>query len=363
MKTVSVDLGERSYPIYIGSGLLQNLGDYLKEHALLSEIYLVTDDNVAPLYASHVLDALKNLGIEAPVFKVTAGEASKSLRVADRLYSELISHQATRGATIIALGGGVIGDLAGFVAATFMRGVKLVQIPTTILAQVDSSVGGKVGINHRLGKNLIGAFHQPVFVLIAADVLLTLPKREIYAGLAEVIKYGFIQDVHLFETLQSHLEELADLKDGHLTESVLETCCRIKAEVVRQDERESGLRAILNFGHTIGHALEAITGYETFLHGEAILHGMRGAIRLSQIAGHLSKNKAASALALIHRCLPPAIPEFVDADSLLKAMKHDKKRSSSGQLWVLLDDIGQAVLTREVSAQQITQAVEFVLSQ
>ncbi len=363
MRTVPVDLGDRSYPIHIGYGLLARFAEYLREHSLGSEIFVITDENVASLYQEEVSAALGSAGIAAEYFTVPPGERSKSLEIADQLYSSLISHQATRKATIIAFGGGVVGDLAGFVAATYMRGIQFVQIPTTILAQVDSSVGGKVGVNHRLGKNLIGAFHQPVFVVIDPSLLSTLPRREVFAGLAEVIKYGFIWDVAFFELLRSRLSSIVDLSDVGLIENVLEACCRIKAEVVRQDERESGLRAILNFGHTIGHALEAATGYETFLHGEAVLHGMRGAIYLSKMTGRLSQEETQVALAIIQSLQPPAIPNSINVDALLSNMQRDKKRSSSGQLWVLLDKIGHAVMTRDVSPQQVRQAVEFVLTE
>jgi len=363
MKTVMVDLGDRSYPIHIGYDLLPRLGEYLREHSLGSEIFVISDDNVARLYQDRISVALKNAGLDAPFFTIPAGERSKSLEIADQLYSSLISHQATRNATIIAFGGGVVGDLAGFIAATYLRGVQFVQMPTTILAQVDSSVGGKVGVNHRLGKNLIGAFHQPVFVLIDPSLLTTLPQREVLAGLAEVIKYGFIWDGWFFDLLNSQFSSIVGLADANLIETVLETCCKIKAEVVRQDERESGLRAILNFGHTIGHALESATGYETFLHGEAILHGMRGAVYLSQVAGRLPQEEAQIAQTMIRHLLPPIIPKTVSVDDLLSDMQQDKKRSTSGQLWILLDGIGHAVMTRDVSPQQVRQAVEFVLAE
>ncbi|NIA31596.1 MAG: 3-dehydroquinate synthase [Actinobacteria bacterium] len=360
MKLV-VDLQDKSYPIYIKAGALQSLAEILYENNLTTELFVITDENVQALYGEKVLTILRKAGLKPTMFSVPAGENSKSLQMADFLYSKLIENRATRKSTILALGGGVVGDLAGFVAATFMRGVKFVQIPTTLLSQVDSSVGGKVGVNHRLGKNLIGAFYQPVFVLIDPDVLQTLPQKERRAGMAEVIKYSFIRDVAFYETLNANLATLLDLGDAKLTESVLARCCSIKANVVEKDEREGGLRAILNFGHTIGHALEALTAYGTFLHGEAILHGMRGAVHLSLLENKTTRNEKTRALSLIDKLDPPSIPKSISIEGVLDAMTNDKKRTTEGQLWVLLREIGKVELARQVNDRNVREAIRFVL--
>ena len=360
MKLV-VDLQDKSYSIHIKANALHTLGEILRENNLMTELFVITDENVQALYGKKVLAILRKAGLKPAMFSVPAGESSKSLQMADYLYSKLIENRATRKSTILALGGGVVGDLAGFVAATFMRGVKFVQIPTTLLSQVDSSVGGKVGVNHRLGKNLIGAFYQPAFVLIDPDVLQTLPHRERQAGMAEVIKYSFIRDAEFFEVLNNNIPALLNLVDAEMIESVLATCCSIKADVVEKDERETGLRAILNFGHTIGHALEALTSFGIFLHGEAILHGMRGAVHLSLLENRATQDAAERSLGLIDKLNPPPIPKFISVEEVLHAMTNDKKRTTEGQLWVLLREIGNAELVRHVNEENVRKAIQFVL--
>ncbi len=361
MKTVNIDLGERGYSIQIGPGILSSLPELLVKHGLQEELYIITDTNVDHYYHQTIIELFDNTDINPVIFTVPAGEKSKSLDVANHLYTQLLENNATRKAAVVAFGGGVVGDLAGFIAATFMRGVPFVQVPTTILSQVDSSVGGKVGINHPLGKNLIGAFYQPEFVLIDPDVLITLPEREIKAGLAEVIKYSFIWDKDFFTSLSEHIDSLITLSDTEYLVDVLATCCEIKAEVVEKDEKESGLRSILNFGHTAGHALEAVTGYKQFLHGEAVSHGMRAAIHLSMLENRIDQETLNNALKLIDLLTPPAIPSFVSVEEILDATKKDKKRSKSGQLWILLDEIGKYAMTRDVSMDNIKFAVEFMI--
>jgi len=363
MKIVNVDLGERSYPIYVQAGLLDQLAHFLSEHNLDQRLFLITDANVQPLYGEKVLAALKDNGMNAEMIVAPAGERSKSLHQANEIYTRLLESRADRNSVIIALGGGVVGDLAGFVAATFMRGVPFVQVPTTVLSQVDSSVGGKVGVNHALGKNLIGAFYQPKFVLIDPDTLTTLPDREIRAGSAEVIKYGFIQDHDFYQTIAAHLDTLFALTDRPLLEQILYTSCCIKADVVSRDEKETGLRATLNFGHTIGHAIEATAGYGRFLHGEAVVHGMIAALRLSYEAGLLPLESVENAAAVLSRFRAPALPAEIHFDTLTAAMQKDKKRSSAGQLWVLLEDVGRSLLTREVTDSQVRRAVDYMLVQ
>ncbi|MBN1466098.1 3-dehydroquinate synthase [candidate division KSB1 bacterium] len=357
---VHVELGERSYPIYVDTNGLPRLNDYLGRHHLVDRLYIITDENVRSLYGETMLRSLRDAGRGADLLSVPAGEGSKSFEQLNWLYTQLLEKGADRGSIIIALGGGVVGDLAGFVAATFMRGIRFVQAPTTVLAQVDSSVGGKVGINHALGKNLIGAFHQPQFVLIDARTLATLPEREVRAGCVEILKYGYIADRDFFQQIAANLTALFAL-ESTIIESALRTSCSIKADVVSRDERESGLRATLNFGHTIGHAIEAATNYKVYLHGEAVLYGMQAALYLSHRAGTLTKRLLDESVALFRQFKAPRLPDL-DECALLAAMQKDKKRSARGQQWVLLHDIGRAYLTREVKEEWVREAIAFMKS-
>jgi 3-dehydroquinate synthase len=359
---VHVDLGEHGYPIYIGDGVLNDLASIIRKHCHFEKLFIITDHNVEKLHAATFVEALQAGHYTADILSVPAGENSKSLQCANGLYTKLIQGHANRQSMIIAFGGGVIGDLAGFVAATFMRGVAFAQVPTTILAQVDSSVGGKVGINHTLGKNLIGAFYQPSFVLADPVLLKTCDLRQRRAGLAEVIKYSLIRDRDLFYLLSEQMQKLISLTDSQTLEHVLAVCCQIKADIVAQDEKEQGLRAILNFGHTLGHALEAATHYEVFLHGEAVLHGMRAALHLSHLNGNLGPDTLKSALSLLEVIKPPAIPGEVKADSLWKAIQYDKKQSQKGQQWVLLQDIGEAFFTRQIPRDLVEDSIEYMLA-
>ena len=361
MKRVDVDLGERSYSIDIGFGIVKRLGDFLARHSLNHEVFIITDDTVNSLYGDKISNILISASVAHKIISVPVGESSKSINVLDDLYTQLVKANATRESTIVAFGGGVVGDLAGFLASSYMRGVKYVQIPTTLLSQVDSSVGGKVGINHKLGKNLVGAFYQPQFVLIDPLLLSTLPLQQLRAGMAEVIKYSFIWDQDFFSHLNTNVENLLSLKKQDVLEFVIKKCCEIKAEVVAQDERESGMRAILNFGHTIGHALEACTDYKKFLHGEAVLIGMKGAIYLSQLENKIDQSTVEKSFELIDKLIPPAVPKSLTVDDVLEAMLRDKKRSSKGQQWVLLNEIGRVELTRNVNQNNVRKAIEFVL--
>src|SRR5215216_6261011 len=281
MDVVNVSLGQRSYAILIRPKLLTELGRECQKLGLGTRCAIITDGNVARHYSADVQKTLRRAGFDPALVTVPPGEKSKTLRGVESCFDKLAAHRLERKSFVIALGGGVVGDLAGFVAATYLRGIPFVQVPTTLLAQVDSSVGGKVGVNLKAGKNLVGAFHQPRLVLCDLQTLRTLPSREFRAGLAEVIKYGIIYDAALFQTLERQMSKLLKQQPAALAQ-IVARCCEIKAEVVSQDETESGLRAILNFGHTIGHALEAISGYGKFLHGEAISIGQVYAARLSQ---------------------------------------------------------------------------------
>jgi 3-dehydroquinate synthase len=349
-------------PVYIGTGLTGGLPGLMASRGLIGELVAISDETVAELYGEELLRTFTAAGKTVRLLRVPAGEGAKSLDQCQILYRELISGQYTRSTIVLALGGGVVGDLAGFVAATFLRGVRLVQIPTTLLAQVDSSVGGKTGINHPLGKNLIGAFHQPELVCIDPALLSTLDRRERLAGMGEVVKYALIHDRGLFALLSLNLEALTDLTYPELLESVIETCCSIKAGIVAGDEREQGNRALLNFGHTIGHALEAAAGFSHFRHGEAVTRGMAGAIWLSREAGHLAKQEARAELQLLSRLAPPPPPADLTAEAVFSCMSHDKKRDRAGQQWILLKDTGQAFITRDLPAERIPEAIRFACS-
>src|SRR5262245_33627298 len=325
MKTVHVDLGPRSYDIEIGSGNLRNVVRFCDTDAEDAHAVIITDEHVAELYADEVGSALEEAGAEISILQVDAGEQSKSPDWASSLWIELLDAGADRKSVVVALGGGVVGDLAGFIAATFARGLRLVQIPTTLLAQVDSSVGGKVGINLPGAKNMVGAFWQPRGVLIDVAVLASLPDREYRAGLAEVVKYGVIQDEGFFAYLESNVEAINGRDPGALTH-IVERCCCLKADVVEKDEREeTGLRAILNYGHTFCHAFEAATEYETLLHGEGVAIGMMCAARLAQRLGRVDAAFVTRQQKLLESLgLPLAVPN-VPADDLIDLMYHDKK--------------------------------------
>ena len=354
MRAVKVALAERSYTILIGAGVLARLGAECRKLAFGSRCAVITDTNVAPRFGTAAIQALKAAGFEPALVTVPAGESSKSLGVVQRCYNELAARRLERKSFIVALGGGVVGDLAGFVAATYLRGIPFVQAPTTLLAQVDSSVGGKVGVNLKSGKNLVGAFYQPRAVLCDLNTLRTLPQRELRAGLAEVIKYGIIYDAKLFARLERELDRLLAL-DAPALEAVIARCCEIKADVVSQDETESGLRAILNFGHTIGHALEAVAGYGTYLHGEAISIGQVAAARLSPMPAHeVERVRDLLARAGLPVALKVNEGKFT---RLLNAMRLDKKVSGGRIKFVLAEKIGKVRWGQNVPEKAIRKAL------
>jgi 3-dehydroquinate synthase len=308
MQSLKVNLGERSYPIYVGAGILERAGELLTRAGLRGKVAIVTNPVVAQLYLDTAHDALNRAGFDVTPVLIPDGEEHKNLQSLASIYDGLIAARLERKSCVFALGGGVIGDLAGLAAATYLRGVPYVQVPTTLLAQVDSSVGGKTGVNHADGKNLIGAFYQPKLVLIDVAVLRSLPKRELVAGLAEVIKYGIIEDPALFSLLEQGVEKIIGLQREMLTR-VIATSCAIKARVVEADEREDDYRAVLNFGHTVGHALEAATGYRQLLHGEAVGVGMVKAAALSASQGFCDDTTIKRITALIQRAgLPSDMP-------------------------------------------------------
>jgi 3-dehydroquinate synthase len=344
MAEVKVSMGPRSYAILIAPKLLAQLGKQCSLLKLGQRCAIISDTNVAPRYAGIAEKSLRAAGFEPVSVIVPAGETSKSLKTVQACYDALATHRLERKSFIVALGGGVVGDLAGFVAATYLRGIAFVQVPTTLLAQVDSSVGGKVGVNLKAGKNLVGAFYQPRLVLCDLELLKTLPQREFRAGLAEVIKYGIIYDEALFERLERDLSKLLKLDRKTLAE-VVARCCEIKAEVVGQDETESGLRAILNFGHTIGHGLEAISNYGKYLHGEAISIGQVAAAELSAALLSFPERDAERIADLFRRAGLPVSVEITgrQMEALFSAMRLDKKVSGGEIKFVLAERIGKAV--------------------
>lgn len=350
MKTRRLELGERSYPIYIGAGLLNQPG-LLTPHVAGSRVAIVTNETVAPLYLARVRAQIASF---QPVEVVLPdGEQYKTLEVLNRIFDALLTARCDRRTTVIALGGGVIGDMAGFAASCYQRGVPFIQAPTTLLAQVDSSVGGKTGVNHPLGKNMIGAFYQPRAVIIDTDTLQTLPDREISAGLAEVIKYGLIRDPEFFAWLEANLDKLL-ARDSAALAYAIDRSCRNKAEVVAADERESGVRAILNLGHTFGHAIETGVGYGNWLHGEAIAAGMVMAADLSRRLKWLTAADVARIEKLIQRArLPVRAPVAVLPERFIELMAVDKKVLDGRLRLVLLKRLGEAVVTDDYSRGQL----------
>jgi 3-dehydroquinate synthase len=358
VRIVKVPLGSRSYDIKISTGLLARVGRECARLGLSRRCVIISDRNVAPRYGKAVQDALAKAGFAAGLITLPAGETAKSLKTLAACYDQLAAQRLERKSFIIALGGGVVGDLAGFVAATYLRGLPFVQVPTTLLAQVDSSVGGKVGLNLKTGKNLVGAFHQPRLVLCDLGALASLPVREYRAGLAEVIKYGIIYDARLFEQLERDLPKLLR-RDSRALGAVVARCCEIKADVVRQDETESGLRAILNFGHTIGHALEAISHYGKYLHGEAIAIGQVAAAKLSAQLLRLPQPEVARIERLFQRAgLPTEANLNAPArQKLLAAMRLDKKVSDGEVKFVLARRIGAVEFGHDVPTSVIDQTL------
>ncbi len=337
--TCTVDLGERSYPIQIGAGILETVGRECESAGVQGRALVVADSAVANLYAGRVQELLVSCGLTVATVIIPAGEASKNHTQLIKIYDAALAAGLERSSSIIALGGGVIGDLAGYAAATYLRGVRFVQLPTTLLAMVDSAVGGKTGVNLPQGKNLIGAFHQPSLVVADIDCLATLPQREFAAGLAEVIKYGVIADPKIITLLEQY--DLAALRShSEVMEQLILRSCEMKADVVRRDEREGGLRAILNFGHTLGHAIEQVSGYGEFLHGEAISIGMVYAARLSERLRSFSSASTDRLLRVLEQVGLPTTYPALSWDELMAAMQRDKKKQAGEVGFVLADALG-----------------------
>jgi 3-dehydroquinate synthase len=347
--TITVDLGERSYPIVIGTGLLGG-GFDLSAYVAGNDCLIVSNETVAPLYLEVLIANLAGKSVES--ISLPDGEAHKTVAAVESVIDKLVESRANRDTTVIALGGGVVGDIAGFAAASYMRGVGLIQVPTSLLAQVDSSVGGKTGVNHAKGKNLIGAFHQPNVVMIDTDTLATLPDRELKAGLAEVIKHGAAVDADFFAWLEDNIDALL-AKDPVALSHAIQRSCEIKAQVVSDDEREAGRRAILNFGHTFGHAIEHCQGYGDWLHGEAVASGMVMAAMLSDVA----QDELSRLVDLTRRAGLPVKPPKIGADAMMRAMGMDKKVVKKELRFVLLKELGSAFVTTDYDADRLAVTV------
>ncbi|OPX84764.1 MAG: 3-dehydroquinate synthase [Pelotomaculum sp. PtaB.Bin104] len=351
MEMLKVDLGTRSYNICIGAGILPDLGRLLKNLLVGKRVLVITNPNVRRLYGEIVENSLADAGHIVVVGEMGDGEQFKTMATAERLYDLAYESGLDRHSPVVALGGGVVGDTAGYVAATYLRGIPLIQVPTTLLAQVDSGVGGKVAVNHPRGKNIIGVFYQPRLVLADVSLLKTLPQRELRSGLAEVIKYGVIWSEEFFGWLEENLEMLLAGDASSLIHVVRESC-RIKAKVVEADETEGGLRAILNFGHTVGHAVEALTGYKKYTHGEAVGIGMVVAARLARSLGLLGVSELARIEGLVCRAgLPHQLPDYLSTKEIVESLSHDKKVVGGKLTFVLPGQIGKVEIRRDLSKE------------
>ena len=355
MQTLNVALAKRSYPIHIGRGLLTD-ASLILPHLKRKHVAIVTNTTVAPLYLAQLSDTLQASGVQVIPIILPDGEAYKNSDTLNLIYDALLQNRCERSTTLIALGGGVVGDLTGYAAATFLRGVPFIQIPTTLLSQVDSSVGGKTGINHPLGKNMIGAFYQPQLVLADIDTLQTLPPREFSAGVAEVIKYGLIRDAQFFDWLERHMAQLMQLDEAVLSEAIYRSC-QNKADVVAKDEHEQGERALLNLGHTFGHAIENAMGYGVWLHGEAVAAGTMMAADLSQRMDWLSANDVVRIKNSLLAANLPLVPPKLGAAKYLDLMGLDKKVENGKIRLVLQQGIGQAVITSDYDADKLNASL------
>ena len=348
MDKVLLRLKDDSYPIYIGKGIFDKIESIIKKNISSEKFAIITNPNINNIYGKKLLECLSVSTKKIFVFEVPDNELSKSLKYAEKLYVDLITNNFDRDSCIIALGGGVIGDLAGFVASTYMRGVKFIQVPTTLLAQVDSSIGGKVGIDLKEGKNLIGSFYQPKSVFSDIETLKTLPEKEMKSGLAEIIKYGIILDDNLFKTLEENIGKILD-KDLNVLYDIVIWCSKLKAMIVEEDEKEAGRRAILNFGHTFGHALETITNYQGYSHGEAISIGMIFAAKLSLELGLIESDDFSRIYNLINSAGLPVLPkQSYNIDQFLKLLYSDKKVKDGKLRFILPEKIGKVIIKDDI---------------
>ena len=359
MQSIKIDLGERSYDIIIGKDNFGYLGEFLKTSKYSPKAMIVTDENVAKLYLEKVKKIVIDSGFTPETIIVPAGEEAKSLKWAEAIYTKAIEGNFDRKTPFIAIGGGVVGDLTGFVAATYMRGVPFLQIPTTLLAQVDASVGGKVAVNHPLGKNLIGAFYQPDLVLIDSLAINTLSSRDFASGIAEVIKCALLENEARFVFLEENVDKIL-AKDTLVMNEIIKTCCLYKAKIVAADEKESGERMFLNLGHTYGHAIEGEGGFSYYTHGESVAIGMHGALLLSESVLNLPKDITKRACDLLQKFSLPIFFEKLDLDNVYKALWHDKKAFSGNINWVLLNEIGEPRACADVGKDLIRSTLNTI---
>jgi 3-dehydroquinate synthase len=356
-RSVRIKAGTSTYEALVGPGASAEIGPAVERAGLHGRPRVIADRNVWQRFGGPIEASLRALGRDVQVLMTDGGEERKNLRGVEAMYDWLIEVGTDRGDFVVAVGGGVIGDMAGFVAATYLRGIPVVQVPTTLLAQVDSSIGGKTGVDHRLGKNLIGAFHQPSLVVADSRMLESLPEREYRSGWSEIVKMAMIRDADLFKTLQANAEALLRFEQPVLLGDVIRRSIELKGQVVGADERESGLRIILNYGHTIGHALEAATGYHHFLHGEAVAIGMRGAGFIARERGTLAADAFAAQRALLGRFGLPDRADGVSAEDLLGPLSRDKKARGSTIQWVLANGIGSVTTARDVTPEELGAAL------
>ncbi|MEX1276449.1 MAG: 3-dehydroquinate synthase [Bacteroidota bacterium] len=353
---IDVALGERSYPIYVGSGMTASLAPTCRQHGIPDRVVVLTDRNVAPLYLAPLLKNLRHFKFDVTSFILPPGERQKSLQRANTVFTWMLEAGVGRKSAVIALGGGVIGDLAGFIAATYQRGVPLIQVPTTLLAQVDSSIGGKVAVNHPLGKNMIGAFHQPKFVWSDMVCLRTLPAREIVSGLGEVIKYGVILDAGLFDDLETNIDRVLSLEVDAVLR-VQTRCAELKADLTSRDEKESGMRIVLNYGHTVGHALEAAGNYRVLNHGEAVLLGMIAESSIALALGMIGQDVHDRIVGLIRRVPLKFRAKRLDLTKVIELMSHDKKSIGGKKRFVLPTRVGDVQVTEGVERSLIRSSL------
>ncbi|MDA0692404.1 MAG: 3-dehydroquinate synthase [Nitrospinae bacterium] len=356
MKRLTIDLGDRSYDIRVGRHLLQQTGAWVTELTNPSRVVIITHPSINRLYGEKLSSSFSGTGVPIDFIEVPEGEKSKSLQQAEKIFDSLLEWKCDRQTVLVALGGGVIGDLTGFIAATYVRGVPFVQIPTTVLSQVDSSVGGKTAVNHPRGKNMIGAFYQPRLVVADLETLETLPEKEFKAGLAEIIKYGVIEDAALFHYLETETQKILS-HDNDALAHIVATSCAIKARVVEKDERESHYRMVLNFGHTVGHAIESLTGYSSFIHGEAVAIGMVVAAKLSQIMGYCSEDVPRRISNLLEKFgLPTQLPNL-KVEDIIQSIYLDKKTAHKKIRFILVKDIGSVEIVDSVPESPIKEAL------
>jgi len=359
-RQIDVALGDRTYPMYTGTDMVSSFAPLCRQHGISESVVLITDRNVASYHLQPLLRNLLHHKFQTTTIIVPPGERQKNLHRANAVFTEMLQKKIPRNSTVIAFGGGVVGDLAGFVAATYQRGLRVVQVPTTVLAQVDSSIGGKVGVNHPLGKNMIGAFHQPVFVWMDSDYLKTLPLREVVCGFGEVVKYGIIQDVELFEFLETHVDEFLGL-DKETVITVQARCAAIKANVVSEDEKETGIRIILNCGHTIAHGLEFAGQYKVMKHGEAVLLGLIAESFIAKEMKLLDGNSYKRITALIRRVPMKATLSSLKTSDVISALGRDKKHVGTKLRFVLPTKIGEVKVVEDVDPALMKKAVKELL--